>query len=174
MAENHSHRCGYGRYIPLHGTQKIGRLRTGRLVRCDPEQRRHSRLGIRIIGRQRRTFVQIVVPQQPRSGKCRTVVGHRPVDDEIARSAYDTQSDPIARIEIKSRNTRLDRRINPDTDRRSGFLMAASDHRRDRRNCKKRPFHKLETDELEPSIANLRLFVLFPKYSTRFIITERI
>ena len=63
-----------------------------------------------MVGRERRFFIRIVIPQQIRGCKGRTVVGHQDILHVGFRTFGNAQPDAVAGIEMQSRNTGLDRR----------------------------------------------------------------
>jgi len=70
-----------------------------------------------MVGRERRFFIRIVIPQQIRGRKGRTVVGHQDILHVGFRTFGNAQPDAVAGIEMQSRNTGLDRRCDFHTRR---------------------------------------------------------
>ena len=110
VVENHAHRSASGFHVALHGSQQVRRGATAGLVRRHGKFRRHARRRVGMIGRERRGFVQVVVPQQSRPREGRTLVGHGMILGIGLLPLEDGQPDLIPVVEMEARNTGFDRR----------------------------------------------------------------
>ncbi len=110
MVKEHPDRCRRWGNLFFHRDQQVGRCTSRRLVCSNGKLRGHSLFGVRMVGRERRFFIRIVIPQQIRGCKGRTVVGHQDILHVGFRTFGNAQPDAVAGIEMQSRNTGLDRR----------------------------------------------------------------
>ena len=117
MIKEHSDRRRGWCNVLLHRDQQVGRCGSRGLIQRNGKLRGHSLPGVRMVGRERRFFIRIVIPQQIRGRKGRTVVGHQDILHVGFRTFGNAQPDAVAGIEMQSRNTGLDRRCDFHTRR---------------------------------------------------------
>ena len=110
MVKEHPDRCRRWGNLFFHRDQQVRRCGSRGLIQRNGKLRGHSLPGVRMVGRERRFFIRIVIPQQIRGRKGRTVVGHQDILHVGFRTFGNAQPDAVAGIEMQSRNTGLDRR----------------------------------------------------------------
>lgn len=128
VIENHRDGCAARPDLPCDSSQQIRRRAALPLVGLHTECGGNPRLGIGIVGRQRRGLLRAFVPFQPGGREHAPVVGHQTVRDIIARSTRDGQPDPVVLVEIQSRHAG-NRRRNPDGGRCLPVVGAACSQR---------------------------------------------
>ena len=174
MIEQHPDGRARGRHVLRHGSQQVrgGAART--LIPRHGELVGNARRRIGEIGRERRGFVQVVVPQQAGSREGRAVVGHLVVPDVIRAVLRDGQTDTVARIEMKPRDAGFDRRRDPDAGNRIPLIGTAgcSGEARRQKRKKELSFHHSGLF-LRLLITKIKLFMLFTRPPVSFCNTIR-